>query len=182
MSAEKRSHDDVQHIPDGFKIYQDRVVYGKYHKMELNKVPVTRMWFDSMEDDAEEKKVKVYVEVKHLSDEDQTIISEVDTALADAAKVLDRKHSPLVNGDGLLKLCVINKFAKRRKTAIIKHDHTISGTFMFSSVYDYMQWYGTNLIVPKKDKKPNITQVPKPKEEKKEEVSEDSPDKEEDKE
>ncbi len=166
--ASKRSHDDVQHIPEGFKIIGEdsdrpRVVYEEYHKFELAKVPLARTWFDTMEDDKEDTKLKLYVKLDDLAAENIAVITKVDASLAETAKLLGRKHAPLVDKDGHVKLSTKLKLQKRRKQSLTKGEYLITGKFILSSVYDYNQYYGINLIVAQGDKKPVFSQVPKPK-------------------
>ena len=177
--ASKHTHDDVQHIPEGFKSIDEdsdtpKVVYEEYHKFELTKVPLARFWFDKMEDDKEEMKVKIYVKLDDLAAEDIAVIKKVDASLAETAKLLDRKHSPLVDKDGHLKLSTKLKLQKRRKQSLTNGDYLVTGKFILSSVYDYNQYYGINLIVSRKDKKPVFGQVPKPKAEDKTEGEDDN--------
>jgi hypothetical protein len=164
--ASKRTHDNVQHIPEGFKIIGEdsdtpRVVYEEYHKFELAKVPLARTWFDVMEDDKEDTKVKIYVKLDDLAAEDIEVIKKVDASLAENAKLLGHKHSPLVDKDGHVKLSTKLKLQKRRKQSLTNGEYLITGKFILSSVYEYNQYYGINLIVSGKDKKPVFSQVPK---------------------
>ena len=166
--ASKRSHDNVQHIPEGFKIIGEdsdrpRVVYEEYHKFELAKVPLDRTWFDTMEDDKEDTKLKLYVKLDDLAAEDIAVIKKVDASLAETAKLLGRKHAPLVDKNGQVKLSTKLKLQKRRKQSLTKGEYLVTGKFILSSVYDYNQYYGINLIVAQGDKKPVFSQVPKPK-------------------
>ena len=167
--SSKRSHDNVQHIPEGFKIIGEdsdtpRVVYEEYHKFELAKVPLARTWFNTMmEDDKEDTKVKLYVKLDDLAAEDIAVIKKVDASLAETAQLLGHKHSPLVDKDGHVKLSTKLKLQKRRKQSLANGGYLITGKFILSSVYEYNQYYGINLIVSRKDKKPVFSQVPKPK-------------------
>jgi hypothetical protein len=180
--ASKRSHDDVQHIPEGFKIIDEdsdtpKVVYEEYHKFELAKVPLARIWFDTMEDDKDEAKLKMYVKIDDLVAEDIEVIKKVDASLAETAKLLGRKHSPLVDKDGHVKLSTKLKMQRRRKQSLANGGYLVTGKFILSSVYAYNQYYGLNLIVSRKDKRPVFSQVPKPKtEDKTEDKAEDKVD------
>lgn len=168
----KRPREDVPFIPDGFKSFKDKVVYDKYFKLELVKIPVKRIYFPNMEDDTDEVKLKVYVDFSDLEEDDREVIRKADTSLKEAAELQNKKYSPLVDENGVLKLSIQVKFAKRKKQSIIKNDHTLTANFVFSSVYDYMNYYGVNLMVPRKDKKALVSPIPKQKDNKKDDEEE----------
>ncbi len=159
-AGQKRSHDDVPMIPDGFKEHNDRLVYKTYCKLDLVKTPIKSVYFSTMDDDTTDVKYKVYVNLDDLDEQDQMRITEVNEAIKECAKLQNNvKHATLINEAGEVKLTIYAKFAKRKKQAILKNDHAITAGFMFSSVFSYMGWYGVNLIVPKKDKKVTISKI-----------------------
>lgn len=166
--ASKRTHDNIHHIPEGFRIIDEdsdtpKVVYEEYHKVELSKVPLARIWFEGMEDDKEDTKLKIYVKLDDLAKEDIEMIKKVDASLAETAQLLGNKHSPLVDKDGHVKLTTKLKMRKRRKQSLNNGEYLVTGKFILSSVYDYNQYYGINLIVSRNDKKPVFSQVSEPK-------------------
>tara|TARA_E500000178_G_scaffold33143_1_gene30077 strand:+ start:3206 stop:3871 length:666 start_codon:yes stop_codon:yes gene_type:complete len=172
----KRAHDDVQHIPEGFKVIGDdtpKIVFDDYHKFELSKVPLAGVWFDSMDDDKEEVKVKLYVKLDDLCQEDIDVIQKVDASIAETAKLMNRQHSKLVGKNGQVKLTAYLKLQKRRKQSLNNGDYLVTAKFTLSSVYDYKDWYGINLIISRSDKKPTFSQVPKPKAKEEEDDQED---------
>jgi hypothetical protein len=166
--ASKRTHDNVQHIPEGFKIINEdsdtpRVVTEEYHLFNVVKAPVVRVWFKTTDDDEKPTQLKTYINVNDLSTEDQDFLRRVDGYLADTAKLLDRKHSPLVDKDDVVKLTAYLKLSKRRKHTITNGEFLVTGKFAVSSVFDFNGYYGANLVVPKKEKKCVFSQVSKPK-------------------
>ena len=160
-SGNKRSRAEIEHVPEGFKVLDNgRVVQDEYHKLELNKVPVTRVWVnDPKIDDTEETKFKVYVDVMDLSEADQEWLTKTNAAVKEAAEASGMKYSPLVNEGGQVKLTVMLKLQKRRKTALIKGGISLSGCFMLTSIYNYQGWYGLNLMQTRKDKKPTLGNI-----------------------
>ena len=129
--------------------------------------------------------MKVVVKTDHLCDEDIQFIRSVDLALADAAKLMNKKHYPLMDEKTQqVKFTIYAKYSKRKKQSIINGGFSLSANFLLSSVYDYeandeTTYYGINFVVPRSQKKPVISVISKPK--KKEEKGEkDEKDEEED--
>jgi len=167
----KRPANQVETIPEGFKkLDSGKIVSSKYHLISLNKVPIAKSWFENMRDDEVETKLKLHINTEHLLDEDLEFIKDIDKSLNESAKLLNKKHCPLLNSDGTqAKFSLYMKYMKRKKQSIIAGDYTITGNFLLSSIYDYtpkddgQSYYGINLIIPQSHKKAVITMVQKPK-------------------
>tara|TARA_B100001250_G_C19744500_1_gene764642 strand:- start:660 stop:1244 length:585 start_codon:yes stop_codon:yes gene_type:complete len=162
----KRAASEDLVVPEGFKDWNGRLVVAKYPSLRLgiplSKVPIQSVWFDSMEDDQDDKKRNADSMKVLLDDiEDKEVrefIEDIDRALADAAKQQNLTHCPLVV-EGKLKLKFtstdkngkVAKMTKAKKTRMTQHPHCVSGTFLASSVYTFKAdnecvYYGLNFI------------------------------------
>lgn len=164
-SATKRTIDQVSTLPKGFKYKnddpKDKIVFGQYVKFEISKRPLSNLWCVDMKNDPEPRKVKLYVLIEHFTDEDQVMLRTIDADLKEAADLLGKKYSPLIMKKGEpakeeVKLSAYLKLKADRKEKLQK-GHLITGKFMLSSVYDYKDYYGVNLIVSQKDKVPSFS-------------------------
>lgn len=154
--------DEELFIPKGCKEWNGKVVFKNNKILSFVKTPIEKVWFNSMEDDADEAKTSVYINTKSLDPDDLEYVKSIDKLLETSAKKLSRQHCALINDKDQLKLQTYQKLTKRRKTAVLAGSFCLTGDFLLSSIYDYMdKYYGVNFIVPRNKKKVQMTQVAK---------------------